>query len=330
MTSDVASVHPEMPVAKIASLLLDRRISAVPVVDDSDRLLGMVSEGDLIGRGEQDWRSRSDWWLALLAGQVEPEKLADMAARDRVAREVMSSPVVTVAEDTDLSEIAQLLAHYRIKRVPVVREDRVVGIVSRADLLRPLASASPAQTAAPQPGLFGRMINEVDEHFHHRRPPEAQPAAAPPQDRPNIEVAAAKFQELVAEHEQHEVQFHEALLRAAKERRLLQTEELAKSHLSDAAWCALLRKAAEAARQGETEFLMLRFPSQLCSDGGRAVNLPESSWPDTLRGEAAEVYLRWELEIKPHGFNLTARVLDYPDGMPGDIGLFLSWRKPTS
>ena len=71
--------------------------------------------------------------------------------------------------------------------------------------------------------------------------------------------------------------------------------------------------------------MLLRFPHDLCSDGGRAVNVPEPDWPKTLRGEAAEVFLRWERELKSRGFRLVARILDFPGGFPGDIGLFLVW-----
>jgi hypothetical protein len=71
--------------------------------------------------------------------------------------------------------------------------------------------------------------------------------------------------------------------------------------------------------------MLLRFPSQLCSDGGRAINAPDPDRPATLRGEAAEIYLRWNRDLKPSGFHFTARVVDYPDGIPGDIGLFLVW-----
>ncbi len=71
--------------------------------------------------------------------------------------------------------------------------------------------------------------------------------------------------------------------------------------------------------------MLLRFPSQLCSDGARTINISEPDWPDTLRGEAAELYLRWERDLKPHGFPLGARLLDFPCGMPGDVGLFLFW-----
>jgi hypothetical protein len=77
--------------------------------------------------------------------------------------------------------------------------------------------------------------------------------------------------------------------------------------------------------RGATEFMLLRFPSELCGDGGRAVNAPLPDWPKTLRGEAAEISLRWERDLKPRGFHLAARVLEFPDGKPGDIGLFLAW-----
>jgi hypothetical protein len=70
---------------------------------------------------------------------------------------------------------------------------------------------------------------------------------------------------------------------------------------------------------------MLRFPSQLCSDGGRAINAPDPDWPKTLRGEAAELYLRWERELRPRHLHIAARVLEFPGGVPGDIGLFLCW-----
>ncbi len=71
--------------------------------------------------------------------------------------------------------------------------------------------------------------------------------------------------------------------------------------------------------------MLPRFPSQLGSDGGRAINVAEPGSPATLRGEAAEIYLRWERDLKPHGFDLAARVLEFPGGVTGDIGLFLVW-----
>ena len=110
-----------------------------------------------------------------------------------------------------------------------------------------------------------------------------------------------------------------AELRRRDLRRLIDT------HISDKGWNGLIHAAREAAERGDTEFLLLRFPSQLCSDGGRAINAPDPDWPRTLRGEAAEMYLRWERELRPRGFHLAARVVEFPDGVPGDIGLFLVW-----
>jgi len=87
----------------------------------------------------------------------------------------------------------------------------------------------------------------------------------------------------------------------------------------------LVQGAREAAEHGEKRLLLLRFPNELCSDGGRAINVSEPNWPSTLRGEAAEVFLRWERDLKPRGFHLSAQVLEFPGGKPGDIGLFLVW-----
>ncbi len=87
----------------------------------------------------------------------------------------------------------------------------------------------------------------------------------------------------------------------------------------------MIHRAREAAEHGEKQVMLLSFPSDLCTDRGRAINVPLPDWPKTLRGEAAEIYLKWEHELKPQGFHLTARVLDFPDGKPGEIGLFLGW-----
>src|SRR5487761_1646225 len=101
--------------------------------------------------------------------------------------------------------------------------------------------------------------------------------------------------------------------------------EIINNHVADEYWRALLHRARDAAEHGGHEMILMRFPSDACSDGGRAINGTEPGWPATLRGEATELYLRWEHELKPRGFGLSARVLDFPSGMPGDIGLFLSW-----
>jgi CBS domain-containing protein len=137
MTTDVVTVGPDASVAEVARLLVEHRISAVPVVDATGRLVGIVSEGDLIGRVETPTGRRA-WWLELL---TDPTALARdyVKTHGRRVTDVMTHPVVTVEAEASLGEIAGLLERRGIKRVPVVRDGRVIGIVSRADLVRALA-----------------------------------------------------------------------------------------------------------------------------------------------------------------------------------------------
>lgn len=147
MTSPVVTVGPETTVQEIAKLLIERRISALPVVDQGERVIGIVSEGDLMRRLENaDERHRS-WWLRLFSDAVtDAGEYVKMHGRH--AADVMTRKVITVGQDTPLHEIAALLEERRIKRVPVVEDDRLVGIVSRANLLHGLA-ARPQDTPAP-------------------------------------------------------------------------------------------------------------------------------------------------------------------------------------
>lgn len=96
--------------------------------------------------------------------------------------------------------------------------------------------------------------------------------------------------------------------------------------ITDAEWDQLIRHAREAAEHGEKQYALLRFPSDVCTDDARAINNPPNpAWPETLRGEAADIYARWHETLRPLGFNLSAQVLDFPNGKPGDVGLFLRW-----
>jgi hypothetical protein len=85
---------------------------------------------------------------------------------------------------------------------------------------------------------------------------------------------------------------------------------------------AAVRSASE---QGQREALMLRFPSDWCTDGARAINNDEPHWPKTLDGFARRGYVYWEQNLKPLGYKARARIMDYPGGKPGDVGLFLTW-----
>ena len=331
MTTGVIAVAPETPLRTVARLLLDHGVSAAPVVDESGVVVGMVSEGDLIGRDDAERDARRDWWLALVAeGEtLNPDFLASLRDGERTARDIMSTPVVTVSETTTAREIARVLASYHIKRVPVVRDGKVVGIVSRADLLRAFADEQPA--AAPQHHhsavyeLIGGVLSKLDEQFLHVEPKQREAAAAASRNAAEPGLSVADFKGLVADFERHKSDQLDETRRALAERRRDTVKTLIDRHLADESWRAMVHDAREAAQHGAKEFMLLRFPSDLCSDGGRAINAPLPDWPRTLRGEPAEIYLRWQRDLRHGGFHLTARVLEFPGGKPGDIGLFLVW-----
>ncbi|MBR0683856.1 CBS domain-containing protein [Roseomonas eburnea] len=148
MTSDVLSIDPDDSVGIAARKLSERGVSAAPVIDAEGRLIGVISEGDLLQPFCREKQLQRAWWLRILAeGEAIPPALVDYIRLDkRRVRDLMTSPVVTVTEDTPLPVVADLLLRHRIKRVPVLRDSRVVGIVSRADLVRALARAPDAIT----------------------------------------------------------------------------------------------------------------------------------------------------------------------------------------
>lgn len=136
---------------------------------------------------------------------------------------------------------------------------------------------------------------------------------------------AAAFRTLVEAHAGARAAALRAEEAARREARALRVAQMRDEHLDEDAWRVRLERALEAAAHGEKEYLLLRFPSELCDDGGRMINAPDPDWPTSLRGPAADVYARWHAELKPRGFGLTARILEFPDGYPGDAGLSLTW-----
>jgi hypothetical protein len=201
----------------------------------------------------------------------------------------------------------------------------VVGIVSRENLLRWLANEAHSHDSKPKEGAIARALGDALVRLalprHETNPHPAAPTSHPE----DASSAAADFRRLAADFENRETRRREDQRHSAEETRQHQAADLIGKHISEDSWRNLIHGARTAAEQGLKEFQLLRFPSQLCSDGGRAVNAPDPEWPATLRGEAAEVFLRWSHDLKPQGFHLAARVLDFPDGVPGDTGLFLIW-----
>jgi CBS domain-containing protein len=163
MTSDVVSVGPDSTVREVADLLLARAISAVPVIDGG-KLVGIVSEGDLMRRAEIGTAAEThrSWWLRLFGGSAALATDYVKAHAEHI-RDVMTRNVIAVAEETPLADVAAVLEANRIKRVPVVRDGRLVGIVSRANLIRALAAAKarPLAPAAPDDGAIRTRVLET-------------------------------------------------------------------------------------------------------------------------------------------------------------------------
>ena len=144
MVRDVVTVKPETDVASAIKLLIEHDISALPVVDDGGRVVGMLSEADLVRRAEIGTDKQRPWWLeALTPGSMLAEEFAK--AHGLRASEVMSPHVVSASEETPLAEIATLLEKHRIKRVPIIEDDKLV--VSRSNLIQALASSLQAEPA---------------------------------------------------------------------------------------------------------------------------------------------------------------------------------------
>jgi len=163
MTHDVVTVHTDTSVREIAELFLAKGISGVPVVDAAGALLGIVSEGDLLHRVENDTERRRSWWLELFADR---ERMAKdfIKSHARKAGDVMTRQIITVKPDTPLGQVSALLEKHRIKRVPVVDGGKIVGIISRANLLRALVrvgEGAMAGTTVPDSSLRDSVLAQL-------------------------------------------------------------------------------------------------------------------------------------------------------------------------
>jgi len=164
MVSNVITVGPDATVQEVAGLLLKNRISAVPVVSQSGDILGIVSEGDLLRRVESHTLRHRSWWLWLLATDTELRNEFVKSHSHKVV-DVMTRKVLTVSPETPLREIASVLEKNRIKRVPVVKDGKLVGIVSRANLLQAIATIGTTITPAvtmDDATLRGKVMSQLD------------------------------------------------------------------------------------------------------------------------------------------------------------------------
>jgi CBS domain-containing protein len=165
MTRRVITVTPDTSIVDAANIMLQRHVSGLPVVDSAGKLVGVVSEGDFIRRSEIGTGRKRGRWLRFILG---PGKSATDFVHEHGQRiaEVMTKSPLTITEDTALAEIVQLMEKNNVKRLPVVRGDQVVGIVSRANLLQAVATLArqvPDPTADDD-HIRNRVIDAIEKH----------------------------------------------------------------------------------------------------------------------------------------------------------------------
>jgi CBS domain-containing protein len=164
MTRKVIATAPDASIREAVRLMLQNRISGLPVVDAAGKLVGMVTEGDFLRRTETGTERKRTRWLEFVTG---PSRLATeyIQSHGRRIAEVMTPDPVTISEDTPLDEVVSVMEKRRIKRLPVVANDKVVGIVSRANLLHALATldreARPVST--DDSAIHDRIVAELDK-----------------------------------------------------------------------------------------------------------------------------------------------------------------------
>lgn len=165
MVAPVVTVDENATVRDVAKLLIEKHISAVPVVDCDGRVVGIVSEADLIHRPEVGTGRPASWWLSLISGERAVAKEYAKSHSMKV-KDVMTTNVQTAHPDAPLSEIADLFEERHVKRVPIVNEGGdLVGIVSRANIVQAFASARPKlEIGAPDAMIRERLIAELKKH----------------------------------------------------------------------------------------------------------------------------------------------------------------------
>ncbi len=163
MTRDVKTVSPDATIDEAVGVLLAIHVSGLPVVDGEGKLVGIVSESDFLHRAEIGTAKRRARWIEFLLGPGEIAQSYVLSHSRKVA-DVMTRDVATVGEEASLTEIVEVMEKRKVKRVPVITGDRLVGIISRADLLRALTAARAPAPEKPltDQAILDRLIAELN------------------------------------------------------------------------------------------------------------------------------------------------------------------------
>jgi len=327
MTSPVVTVGPDDTARAAAEAMLRLHVSGLPVVDGEGRPLGVVSESDFRFSDAATRDRQREAWVAILAGgqDIAANYLDALEREGETVRQIMSKPALCVDQDASIAEVADLMTERRVKRILVTRLGVVVGVITRADLLRFFAPKERHPAMPVTAEAFDVLREDIRVALAKLRPAATPPPPAPPAKAPEGAVTGASLKELVNAFERNKSKLHEDASRQSRENSDGLVKSLLAARFTDAEFAHLMARAGEAARRGETGVTAIVFPAALCVDGGRAINLPDPDWPATLRGKAADFFLRWDKELRPLGFALSARISSFPDGFPGDAELSLVW-----
>jgi CBS domain-containing protein len=231
---------------------------------------------------------------------------------DQKISDVMTRKLFLVSEDTALIDIARLMENHDLKRLPVVEKDRLVGIVLRQSVLKALHQHPSSRAQLTHALRQGPLTERANSAY-------AYPA----------EISAEGFRALVAAYENAAREDEAKQARLAKEQQEAIIRSLEAQRLDDAHWRQMLDDARRAALAGKNEYMLIRFPAQLCRDGGRAINASDHEWPKSLRGAPADIFQRWRDDLHPLGFKIGAQIITFPDGLLGDAALFLMWSQTS-
>jgi hypothetical protein len=149
-------------------------------------------------------------------------------------------------------------------------------------------------------------------------------------EKPDMPVSAEELRMSILRKEMEKMDAERTAREAAEKKLAAFADDFLQRHVSDDEIAMVRRLIQNAVKDGKFEAMVYSFPSALCTDQGRAINNGDARWPETLQGKAKEFFERYETLAKPQGYKLKAMIINFPGGIPGDVGLFLNWAPPAA